>query len=350
MIYFFKEESRVLKKVLFFSLIGGLGLAFLFGLPKTGFSAPKFQIKFATVAPEGSIWMKHMRKLDQRIQKKSEGQVKFRFYAGQIAGDEIDVLKKIRIGQIHCTAFSGVGFGKILPMVRVLDLPFLFKNYQEVDMVHRELRAFFSDQFLKKGFELLSWAEVGNAHLFSKQSISRVEDLSKLKVWTWSGDPISKETLTLMGAHPIPLSITDVTTALSTGMVDTVYAVPYAAVALQWHLHLKTMMSLPLAHSTGAILISSKYFKKFPPHLAELIRTEFDQAMPRLTVELRKQSEETIRLIKNRGLEILPMPAGKDLEHFNNIHNMTAQALTGKIFPKRLLEQVNALLTQVRGN
>ena len=88
----------------------------------------KFWIKFATVAPEGSTWMKHMRRLDQTLKKKSKGEIGFRIYAGQIAGDEVDVLKKIRIGQLHCAAFSGVGLGQVLPMVRVLDLPFLFRT------------------------------------------------------------------------------------------------------------------------------------------------------------------------------------------------------------------------------
>jgi len=184
------------------------------------------------VAPEGSTWIKHLRALDKEIRTKSGGQLGFRVYAGGIAGDELDVLKKIRIGQIHCAAFSGVGFGKILPMVRVLDLPFLFRNNKKIDLVHRELLAFFSEEFRKKDFVLLSWAEVGNVHIFSKKPIRRVQDFSTLKVWTWSGDPIAKETFSAAGINPIPLAITDVTTAISTGMIDTVYAPPLGALCL----------------------------------------------------------------------------------------------------------------------
>ena len=91
-------------------------------------------------------------------------------------------MEKIRIGQIHSAAFSGVGFGQILPMVRVLDLPFLFKDNSEADLVHKALKGFFSDQFRKKGFELLAWAEVGNVHLFSKNPIRNINDLSMQKI------------------------------------------------------------------------------------------------------------------------------------------------------------------------
>ena len=100
-------------------------------------------IKFATVVPEGSTWMKNMRVLDKRLRKKSDGKIGFRIYAGGVAGDELDVLRKIRIGQIHSAAFSGVGFGQILPMVRILDLQFLFRKEQETDLVHRKMEPFF---------------------------------------------------------------------------------------------------------------------------------------------------------------------------------------------------------------
>ncbi|MBW2009937.1 MAG: TRAP transporter substrate-binding protein DctP [Deltaproteobacteria bacterium] len=163
-------------------------------------AATKEVIKFAALAPEGSAWIKEMRRLEKDLKAESGG-----------------VLKKIKIGQIHCAAFSGVGLGKILPMVRVLDLPFLFRNKTEIDRVHESLREYFKPAFRKKGFEFLAWAEVGNVHIFSKVPIRKVTDLSRLKVWTWTGDPVAKATFTRMGVNPIPLAVTDVTTAPSPG-------------------------------------------------------------------------------------------------------------------------------------
>lgn len=304
----------------------------------------KLFIKFATLAPEGSTWMKTMRDLDKTIREKSQGEIEFRVYPGGVAGDELDVLRKIRIGQIHAAAFSGVGFGEILPMVRVLDLPFLFRNDEEIDRVHREMEGFFSTAFREKGFELISWAEVGNVHLFSQEPIHTVADVARMKVWIWSGDPIAKETFSEMGTSPIPLSIADVVTALSTGMIDTVYAPPLGAIALQWHRYLKSMTSLPLAHSTGAVLISAGAFQKIPADQARMIRNEFQSAMSRLTVELRNQSREAIQVIKHSGLSVVPIPAGSDLKAFYRVHDKVAQKLAGKIYSKELLERIYRIL------
>jgi len=305
---------------------------------------PKYIIKFAAVAPEGSTWIKHMKMLDQDIRAESNGQLGFRIYAGGIAGDELDILRKMRIGQIHCTGFTGVGFGQILPEVRILDLPFLFKDYQETDRVHQQMRSYFADQFRKKGFELLSWAEVGNVYLFSKKPITKLQDLSGLKVWAWAGDPVAKETFAAMGVNPIPLAVTDVNTAINTGMIDTVYAPPLGALALQWYTSMNYMLDLPMVHSTGAILISLKYFKQLPENLSQLLPGAVENAMRALTLELRKQNEEAIQIIKDSGVAIIPPPSGNDLEQFQNIHYQVAKDLTGKIYPKELLDRIYALL------
>lgn len=311
-------------------------------------SAGPFLIKFATLAPKNSTWMKHMLQLDKCIREKSNGRIGFRIYAGGVAGDELDVLRKLRIGQIHCAAFSGVGFGQILPMVRILDLPFLFRDYRETDLVHSSLENFFAEHFREKGFELLAWAEVGNIHLFSRKPIRKVEDLAALKVWTWSGDPISKETFSIMGTQPIPLSITDVMTALNTKMVNTVYAPPLGALALQWHRPLQYVTSLPLAHSTGAVLLSQNAASRISGPLLNMLRAEFHRAMIDLTSDLRNQEDETMKIIIESGLTLIPMPEDKELEKFYRVHDQVARLFSGKMYPQELLDRVYEILKASR--
>jgi TRAP-type C4-dicarboxylate transport system substrate-binding protein len=325
-----------------------VSLFLLLGFSGMSFAAEPLTIKFATVAPEGSTWMNTMKELDKTIREKTQGQIAFRVYAGGVAGDELDALRKIRIGQLQSAAFSGVGFGQILPAVRVLDLPFLFMNYKEIDLVHKELEVFFAEQFRQKDFELLSWAEVGNVHLFSQEPIRKVGDLAKLKVWTWSGDPIAKETFSAMGTNPVPLAITDVTTALNTGMIDTVYAPPLGAIALQWNLSVKYMTSLPLAHSTGAILVSKNFVQKIPAEHFKIVKDEFHRSMERLTLELRKQTEESVALLEKGGIKILPAPQEADLKEFYKVHDRVALALTGKVYPKEVLDRVYDILKKNR--
>ena len=149
-----------------------------------------------------------------------------------------------------------------------------------------------------------------------------------------------------MGTNPIPLSITDVTTALNTGMIDTFYAPPLGAIALQWYVYLNYMTALPLAHSTGAVLISRKYYQNIPPPLAQLFKEEFQKSMTELTITLREQTEESKKIIEKSGLQIIPMPQKEDLAEFYNIHNKVALALAGEIYPKELLDRLYQTLNR----
>jgi TRAP-type C4-dicarboxylate transport system substrate-binding protein len=340
-----KFKSGYLKYV---SLMIVTFLCVIFSYGKMCHAEKKYKIKFATVAPEGSIWVNYMKDLDNRLNTKSKGRLRLLIYAGGIAGDELDVLKKIRIGQLHCAAFSGVGITEILPEWRVMDLPFFFRNIDEVKAVHKDLQNLFTDEFKKKGFEYISWAEVGDVYLFSKREILKRDDLKGLKIWTWSGDPVSKRTFTIMGSTPISLAITDVTTAINTNMIDTVYAPPVGALAMQWNENMNYMTGFPIAHSTGAILISKGYFDQIPEDLAELFKEEVKLSMDKLTDELQIQTADAIKVIKDKGIIISPAPEGEELQKFYELHDEVANALKGDIYPEELLTKVNNVLKKIR--
>ncbi|MCC6273617.1 MAG: TRAP transporter substrate-binding protein DctP, partial [Deltaproteobacteria bacterium] len=109
--------------------------------------AADHEIKLSVLAPEGSTWVKEMEAMNQELQAKSGGKLALKIYAGGVSGDEKDVLRKMRIGQVHAAAFTGVGLGQIVPSVRILELPMLFRNYQEVDYVKGKLQPEFDKQF-----------------------------------------------------------------------------------------------------------------------------------------------------------------------------------------------------------
>src|SRR5574341_130119 len=149
-----RQWARWLKRLLLV-LLGGVCLQPLPGL------AEPLVIKFATLAPEGTPWMNTMEEMNRELREKSGGQLSFRFYAGGVAGDERDVLRKIGTNQLHGGTFSGFGLGDVLPEVRVLEVPLLFRTSAEADHVATALFEPLAASFAQKGFVLLSLNEAG---------------------------------------------------------------------------------------------------------------------------------------------------------------------------------------------
>ena len=228
-------------------------------------------IKFATLAPDGSTWMKVLTELSKDLEKESGGKLKFKFYAGGVSGDEKDVVKKIRIGQLHAAGFTGVGLGDIAPETRLLDAPWLFRSRSELETVRAKFARELNAAVEKGGFVLLGWTDLGSVYVFSKNPISAPEDMKKEKMWVWEGDPIAQAAYKALGVNPIPLSIVDVMQSLQTGMINGVYGPPLGVVALQWHSKVKHIYPVPIAESTGAVLVSKKFIDALPADQRKLL-------------------------------------------------------------------------------
>ncbi len=179
------------------------------------------------------------------IMKKTENRVQFKIYPGAILGDERDMLRKLKIGQIQGAALTSAGLSSIFNEIDVLQIPFLFQTYEEVDTVLAKMDTFFRKGLEDRGYVLLGWSEGGFIYLLSNKPILTVADFRKTKVWVWEESPMPKAVMDEAGVSAIPLSVPDVLVALQTGMVETVYAPPTGAIALQWFTRVKYMTNVP---------------------------------------------------------------------------------------------------------
>ncbi|MCK6621055.1 MAG: TRAP transporter substrate-binding protein DctP [Calditrichaceae bacterium] len=304
-------------------------------------------IKFATVAPEGSTYLKVLREYTDEVTKLTGEKVKFKIYPSQIQGDEKDVLRKIRLGQLHSAGFTGVGLGEIMPEVRVLELPMLFHTYEEVDHIAAQFYDEFERKFEQNGFIILGWADVGFAYVYAQRPILTLADLKGAKMWMWEGDPLAEATFKALGVSAIPLSLTDVLTSLQTGLIETVYVHPLGCVALQWYTRVKTMMDVPLANVSGAVLISKNMFDKLEPAHQTILREKGREYMAKLVRLGREDNQASIELMKKNGMEVVKVPE-KNLQEFYNACKTAHQNLVGKLYSQELLNKVNASLEQFR--
>jgi TRAP-type C4-dicarboxylate transport system substrate-binding protein len=325
-------------------LVGLLLLPLLLTSPSL---AQDFEISVATVAPEGSLWMKEMHKLDDKLREKTDGHVRFKFYAGGVAGDDKTVLEKIKGGQFVGAGLTGVGLGEIYPGVRVLEIPFTFRSYDEVDYVMRKLSKYFKGKFEEKGFKVLGWADQGFVYIMSKQKIASEADMRKAKPWVWDVDPLANAAFASFGINPIPLSIENVATSLDSGMIDTFYISPVAAIALQWYRKAKFMVNFPVVDGSGAIVISKEFFDSLPKEYQVVLETLCAKYLRSLSLKTRKANDKAIETLKKKGLQIID-PTEADLKQFMSVGVKASDSLAGKLYSKKLLTKVRALLDEHR--
>jgi TRAP-type C4-dicarboxylate transport system substrate-binding protein len=305
-------------------------------------------IKFATIAPEGTPWMQLMEEMNQVVQQQSKGQVTFRFYPGGVAGDERDVIRKMRINQLQGGAFSGFGLGEVLPEIRVLELPRLFRDAEEADAVATALFEHFAARFADQGYVLLSLNDAGAVYVFSKAPLRTKEDMARAKIWTWQGDPLPLALFKAYGIAPIPLALPNVLPSLQSGLIDACYGTPLSVLALQWFTKVKYRAALPITHVIGALLVSKQVWQQLTPEQQVLVQDTVRRYSTKATVDMRQHDQKSLTLLQaTAGIETVSV-SEEEVTRMETISTQVRQELTGTLYPQALLDRVVQLRDQHR--
>ena len=264
-------------------------------------SAKKIVIKVGTLAPAESDWMIVWDKIKKEIEEKSGGSLRFITYSGGVMGDEPEMIRKTRIGQLHMLGLTINGMKLIAPEVGFLDMPFLIRNYKEADFVAERFFDDIQKFFEKKGFYLISLLEQGFVYYFStKQDIKGFRDLRKTRIWAWFGDPLMKREPEILGTSPIFVPATDVLTALETGLLDTVNVSPLACLSLQWCELMKVMIDFPYKYEPAGFVISKKFFDSLPENIKDVFLTTLKKSRPIFTKQTRLGQKKSIQKLKTK--------------------------------------------------
>lgn len=305
------------------------------------------EIRMATIAPKGSKAERILRAWDMSVREKTQGRVKFRFYAGGIAGDERDVLRKIKVSQLDATTLTSVGLGQIVRSASVLQMPGMFKSYKELAAVRATMDAEWRKAFDDAGYQLLGWFDIGFGRIFSAHSIARPADLKKARPWVWRDDPVFPELMKIVGANGIPLGLPEVFPALQTKMVDTVIASPTAALGLQWFNNVQYMTKQADIALVGATLLSNQLFKSLPPDAQQVLVETGKQAHQKALELIASEEQNDYTTLKTRGIkEVDTAPYAAE---WGKAYGDLRAHLTGKLFSKELLDRVSAAAAKAQG-
>jgi len=229
-------------------------------------------IKVATLSPDGTFWMKHMRAGAKEIKEKTQGRVKFKFYPGGVMGNDAHVLRKIRIGQLHGGAVTVATLSQSTPDTTIYGLPYLFSSLDDAAEIRKTTDPMLSEIIEKNGFVNFGFAQGGFSYLMSKKPIRSLDDLRQQKAWIPEKNEIGLSVYRYVGLTPISLPLSDVLTGLQTGLIDTVITSPIGALALQWHTHINYVTDQPLSYLTAMLIIDKKVFYKLSETDQKIVR------------------------------------------------------------------------------
>jgi len=158
--------------------------------------------------------------LCDEIEKGTQGRYKCQHFPNGSLGGEREMIEAVQLGTLDIVNTSTGPVGNFVPEVKIVDIPFLFRDYDHarryLDGPGQELLT----KFPAKGLVALAWTENGFRHMTnSKRSIVKPEDASGLKMRTME-NKVHMEGYRAFGIQPTPMAFPEVFGALQQGTVD----------------------------------------------------------------------------------------------------------------------------------
>ncbi|MEE9563083.1 MAG: TRAP transporter substrate-binding protein DctP [Thermoanaerobaculia bacterium] len=304
-------------------------------------------IKLATLVPDGSVWDKALKQMGSDWKERSDGRVTLRIYPGGVAGDEPDVVRKMRIGQIQAASLTVTGLSEIDPAFKVFTIPLFWDSYEELLFVLEAMEPYLAAKLEARGFVFVHWGHAGWVHLFSKDPIRRIADLKQQKLFVWAGQDDMVQWWKRSGFKPVALAATDIMTGLQTGMIEVLPTTPLAALNLQWFRQTPYMHELGLAPLVGATVITQKAWKKISAADQKALLAVARRTEEQLEKGIPQQDREAVEAMTKRGLEVI---AVTDDTEWREAAAEFADTMRGAVVPAEAFDRALAERSRFRSN
>lgn len=264
----------------------------------------KVTIKMATLAPEGTPWHALLAEMGQRWKTETDGNVRLRIYPGGVVGDERDMIRKMRIGQIHGAAISAEGLTEINPQYSYSFLPLFFQNFDDIDFVRSEINDELIAGSLKGGFKVLAMVDIGWVYWFTKNEVLTPDNLKQQKIWTWAGDYKTAKMYSDLGFNAIPISVPDVHASLQTGLINAYPFPPIFVLANQYFAFSDYMLNMKWGILTAAIVLDLKTWNRLSQEYQDIIISISNEISSEYQDTHRKDANSAINAMKKYGLKV----------------------------------------------
>lgn len=303
-------------------------------------------VKIATLAPDGSAWMRELRAAAAEVKQGTGGRVDVKFYPGGVMGNDAVVLRKMRLGQLQGGVLTSSELSLVYPDATAYSLPFLMDSWEDVARVRAGVDPMLAKGFEQRGIRMLGVSGLGFAYLMSDRPLRTQADMAGIKLWIPSNDEIAARTFKLGGINTIPLPLGDVFTSLQTGLVDTVVNTPSGAIVLQWHGKVKHMVDLPLTFVVGYLVMDEKAWKKIPPADQAVLAAAFASAGKRMDTSIRRDDAAALAAMKKQGITVAPMDPAEAARWREYGARVTAQMEAEKALSPEILAAIRRELAK----
>jgi tripartite ATP-independent transporter DctP family solute receptor len=299
-------------------------------------------IRVSHVVPKDHPFQVGVEKFAEILAQKTGGRMKMRGYPDGQLGAELQSISAAQGGILEMASVSTAAAASVVKEFGVFDLPFLFTDFKEVDLVldgpiGRRLLERISD----KNLVGLCYFETGFRHVTnSRRPITKLEDIKGLKIRTIQ-NPVFIDIFNTLGANATPMAFTEVFQALESKALDG-QETPYNNIyGNKFYEVTKYVSNTGHIYGGAVILASRKFWDQLNPAEQKLIQESCNTARDFERSFQRSEDPKLLEQIKAKGgvyTEISPAERARMRDALKPVYEKYASKLGEDVVNQTLAE------------
>jgi tripartite ATP-independent transporter DctP family solute receptor len=272
------------------------------------YAGAKFEMSYYSMQPPFIPVSGCMEQTKKFLEKESNGDIEVKLFLGGQLGAESAGINKLKIGTVQTANLSAVAISTIEPKVNILQLPFVFNTWDDVEKFlnsfdHSPVIAEIGKSLEKKGLKLMGMQNYGFFRILStKKFIATKDDMKGIKIRVYPTQ-IMVDLYQMMGAVPTPIAFPEIYTALQQGVIDATDSSLDASYASKQYEVAKYLTMTDHVHGWWLLVANKTWFDKLPKETQDLVSEGFRRCSKCAIKGCKEYEEKILKIYKEAGVQ-----------------------------------------------
>jgi TRAP-type transport system periplasmic protein len=279
-------------------------------------------LRLATAAPDGSAWAREFKAYSRDVEAHTNGDVTIKWYFGAIAGDELEVQKRIARGQVDGIASGGGLCTELSATQRAMRVQDLLQSHGEGTWLMGRMNEQISQEFLAHQLVFLGGPVIGGEVVFSRDQIRTFDELKTHRLWRWDVDRAGIALSRAAGLNIVPEPLTEILHAYENHQLDAFLSIPSTMLAFQLLPKVKHVQDWPHSYLIGCLLIAQRAFDPLTVQEQQTLRADGLKAILRVDEVARETDEKLLGgLLQKQGISVEHAPPALQDQLLSAMHD-----------------------------
>lgn len=285
-------------------LMGVILACFCFSVMSYAATTPKYVLKLGHVSAATYPYHLASERAAKEVAEKTKGEVDIKIFPSNQLGSSRDLAEGVQLGTVDLALVNTAVLSQFASKIIVLDLPFIFRDY---DHVHKVLDGPLSAEIFsgveKVALHLCTWDNGFRHFMNSKRSIDQPADMKGMKIRVMESK-MYIDMAKLLNANPTPISYGELFSALDTKTVDGADSTLASVNSERFYEVQKYLTVSGHTYNGTVVIMSHKTASKLPPDYLKIVKDAFRANTEWQRNNVKEQEKAALANVQKQGMVV----------------------------------------------